>query len=198
MAVGDKYVATLAAHYGADVDNPINNVFAYEGGVGGSTASDLADAIGTSMVSLIVPFTSDAVTYDLVTVINLDDPADFAVRTIGTAGSVGGGALPKFNSWSFEYFRATRAVANGRKAFAGVPESLQTNGTPADPSVNALLDDLAEFLSNDLEGVGVGITYIPRIWRRAGVYAGGTFPDTFYPISAVGFKRISTQNTRKK
>jgi len=198
MAVGDKYVATLSAHYGSDIDNPINNVFAYEGATGASTASDLADTIGTTMVSLITPFTSDVVTYDTVVVINLDDLTDFATRIVGVAGTITGNALPKFVSWSFEYFRATRDVANGRKAFAGVSEALQANGTPADPSVNALLDDLAEYLSTDIAGVTVGVTYTPRIWRRAGVYASGTFPDTFYPISAVGFKRISTQNTRKK
>lgn len=198
MAVGDKYVATLSSHFLSNVDNVFNNVFAYEGGTGGSTASDLADTIATTMVSLIIPFTSVGVTYDSVVVVNLDDLSDFAVRTIGTAGVVTGDCLPAFNAWAFEYYRATREVSNGRKAFPGVPEAMQENGVPEDPSVIALLDDLAEYLSTDIDGVGVGITYIPRIWRRAGTYSSGVSPDTFYPISAVGFKRISTQNTRKR
>lgn len=197
MAAGDKYVATLACHWGSDVANQFNNVFAYEGGVGGSTAADLADAIGTSMVSVIVPITAAAITYDTCTVVNLDDLSDFAIRTINTTGSVGGQVLPKFNAWAYRYYRATREVANGRKSFAGVPEAYSDNGNPSDSTVVGLLDDLAEFLGNDLEGVGAGITYIPRIWRRAGIYASGTDTDTFYPISAVGFMRISTQNTRK-
>lgn len=197
MAVGDKYVATLTCHWGSDLDNPFNNVFAYEGGTGASTADDLASAISTSMVSVILPITSVAITYDTVTVINLDDLADYAVATPSQVGSVGGQALPKFNAWAYEYYRATRAVANGRKAFAGVPEAYSDNGNPSDSTVVGLLDDLAEFLSNDLEGVSVGVTYIPRIWRRAGTYSSGVSGDVFYPISAVGFKRISTQNSRK-
>jgi len=198
MPVGDKYVATLESHWGADFDNPFDNVFAYEGGSGSCIATDLADAIATSMVSVLLPITASAITYDRVIVINLDDLSDFATAVVGDVGAVTGQVLPKFNAWAFEYFRGTREVANGRKSFPGVSESQSDNGLPADATVVGLLDDVADFLGADLAGVAPATTYIPRIWRRAGVYASGTFPDTFYPIAAVGFKRISTQNTRKR
>jgi len=197
VALGDKYVATLSSHWFDDIDNPFDNVFAYEGGAGAPTAADLASAIGVSLVSVLVPVTSSGVTYDSVTVINLDDPTDFAVQPVGVTGTVSGDCMPKFVAWAFIYFRGTRAVANGRKSFPGVPESQVQNGAPAS-GVDALLDDVAEFLSLDIEGVSPTNSYIPRIWRRAGTYEGGTFPDTFYPVQSVGFRRVSTQNTRKR
>ena len=197
MAIGDKYVAVLSGHSIFDLENVMQNVFAYEGGTGSSTAFDLADTIGTTVVSVLAPITSGNFMYDTVEVINLDDPSDFAIRAIGTSGSVAGEIMPKFVAWGFEYFRATREVANGRKSFAGVPETLVENGDATAVAI-PLLEDLAELLSNDLDGVSVGVTYIPRIWRRAGTYGGVVQADTFYPISAVGYRRVSTQNTRKR
>jgi hypothetical protein len=197
MATGDKYVVTLQSTFSPDPLNTFVNVFAYEGAGTGSTASDLYIAFLASIVAGIASIVADAVDFGLTTVVNLDDPADFYIATAGISGVRTGQTLPQFNAWEYEYLRATRSVHNGRKSFSVITEGDQANGI-ADPTFETTdLEPFAVALSSDLLGFA-SASYIPRIWRRAGTYVSGTFPDTFYPISGVVYNRISTQNTRKR
>jgi len=198
MAVGDKYVLTLVSHEGGEPENVFNNVFAYEAGDAACTAEDLADAFSVDVLGFLKAAISSGTTFTDVNVINLDNPADFALFPVTGAGLLGGDYLPRFNAIEFEYVRAVRGVHSGRKSFSLVPRDQQVDGEPISGYV-PVLNTLAANLADNVVGSASQI-YIPRIWRRAGSY--GTpptaFPDTFYPISTVRFGAISTQNTRKR
>lgn len=196
-AVGDKYVLTLTCFEGANVDNPLINVFAYEATDGFPAAVELAGAFISDVVPALQACVASPTQIADVEVINLDDPTDFAVTTIGVVGTVVSQYLPRFNGWEFEYLRGTREVHNGRKTFGLVPEPYVTDGV-IDASAVSSIEALELALESAVVASGATSTYIPRIWRRAGVYVGGTFPDTFYPIYGVEYRRVSTQNTRKR
>jgi hypothetical protein len=197
MALGDKYVITLNSTYTPDPANGFANVFAYEGSAGAPNAADLWSTFSTGVVTAIVDVLSTLMVTDLLSVINLDDPSDFFASISGLGGTRTGQVLPKFNAWEYEYVRATRAVHNGRKSFGVICEADVTNGEMDFASVGTEIDALETALVDVLNG-GSGNQYTPKIWRRAGTYVSGTFPDTFYPISGVLYRRVSTQNTRKR
>jgi hypothetical protein len=196
-AVGDKYVLTLTSYEGANVDNPLINVFAYEATDGTPSSIELAAAFTNTVVDSLrdaIASTTQIATADI---INLDDPTDFYTSSIGVAGTVVAQYLPRFNGWEFEYQRGTREVHNGRKTFGLVPENYATDGV-LDPSGAAAIAALELSLESTISPTSPTSSYTPRIWRRAGTYASGTFLDTFYPIYGVLYRRISTQNTRKR
>jgi len=201
-AVNDKYVLTLRSQATiqdpANV-NPIYNVFAYQAVAGTNSANDLAAGFEAAIVPSLTGLVTVATVMHDITVINLDDPGDFDLRTITIPGTVTGDEMPMFVGFAFRYNRAIRGIHNGRKTFSVLSELAQNNGEPTASYVTAL-----NAFANVLEGLLVAslADYAPRIWRRAGTYnvAGvpTVFPDTFYPISSVSFERISTQNSRKR
>lgn len=194
-----KYVLTTRANFsGVAVGiNDINNVFAYEDIPSDGNAVDLGESFQANVLPDILAVTSNGVIYNQIEVINLDDPADWSLTTFSSVGLRAGDMLPGFAAWQYEYVRAVRIPNNGRKAFAGVAEGDQAGGS-ATGTIVPLLATLATTLLADV--VGAGSTYITRIWRRAGDYGDPpvAFPDTFYDVSAVVYRRISTQNSRKR
>jgi hypothetical protein len=197
MAVGDKYVVTLEGVFAPDPANRLVNVFAYEGTAGAPNAADLWTTFQGGVVSAIAAVVHVGITFDLMTVINLDDLTDFFAAVSGVGGVRTGEFLPMFNGWELEYTRGSRAVHNGRKTFGVLSESDVTNGV-IDATLRAGDMTLLEVALSDVLTSGGGTEYTPRIWRRAGTYVSGTFPDTFYPTNGVIYRRVSTQNTRKR
>jgi hypothetical protein len=201
MAVGDKFVITMSAHQGDDLENTFNNVFAYVGQSGSPNAADLATTFNSGVVTAICDALSSTMLIDTVTVINLDNTTDFFILNSGLGGVLGGEAEPRFVAWEFEYLHADRAVHSGRKSFGAIPTDQVVGNAASVSAVGAILDPLAATLADVLDG-GSASEYAPMIWRRAGTYlvAGvpTAFPDTFYPITTVLYRRVSTQNTRKK
>lgn len=207
-SVGDKYVLTLTAFYTSDAirNNPVNNVFAYEATSGSPSSTGLWDAFNTHVVPFLPPLMHVSLVIQDATVVNLDDLTDFTnVTSIAEEGEWLGEALPPFMAFELEYVRATREAHNGRKSFAGLGESMLTGGVP-ETAVAADLLTLSGALSVSISETGFGAEYTPRIWRRAGRYApysgdprvGTLYPDTFYPIAGVSYRRVSTQNSRKR
>jgi hypothetical protein len=203
MAINDKLVSTLKYRETGTSVNEFDNVFAYQITSGGGDTFDFNTKFLADVLPDIAAVVSvSTIFYELYT-INLDNPVDFALATFNTLGGRSGDYLPRYNAWAFRYARTTRDVNDGRKAFGMVAETDQVNGA-ANGAVITLLSTLATQLTVDL--VTVAATYRPRIWRRAGVYGpytgvppvGTTYPDTFYPISVVSYRQLSTQNSRKR
>lgn len=205
MAVGDKFVVTLTAYYNDDLAqaNPIINVFAYEGVNGAPNAASLDTGFSGSIIPALGVIQTTNLTYNLLEVINLDNPSDFSLSALSDVGTRAGQYLNPFVGWEFQFIRAVRGIHHGRKTIAGIAETDINNGA-ADSGINAaLLAAAAAMESTILQG---GNEYTPKIWRRAGNYApysgtppvGTPYPDTFYPISGVVYNRVSTQNSRKR
>lgn len=200
-AVGDKYLlfTTSFADNDDELANPLINVFAYEAASGTVSADDLNGAFQ----SLVLPSWVDCVNIHTVMrtiqVINLDDPVDFLIDNINETGVTNGEILPSFMAYEFEYVRAVRGVHSGRKSIAGLDEG-QLSGGEASGTELGLLNILAADFGTSIAGT-LGL-YTPRIWRRQGTYkvdgVPTVFPHTFYPISGVVYRRVSTQNTRKR
>lgn len=194
-----RYIMRLRANQtGVAVGvNDFENVFAYEDVAGDGSALDLNESFIADKLPALVAITSVGVTYNQISTFALEDPTDFALSSFSTPGTRSGEYLPMFTGWEFQYVRQSRAVANGRKTFAGIAEQDQANGAPI-AGLSTAIAAVETALRTDV--VGAGSTYVPRIWRRAGDYGDPpvAFVDTFYPISTVVFRRISTQNTRKR
>lgn len=195
-AIGDKYVLTLFSYEGSALSNPLINVFAYEAVSGTPSALDLFGAFNATIIPALTPLLASPTNISNAQIINLDDPTDFTVQPIGATGGVVSQYLPRFNGWEVQYQRASRAVHNGRKTFGLVPEPYSTDGV-IDASAVAIMTTLTDALEATITDSPPLGEYAPRIWRRAGTYSGTPFPDTFYPILGVAYRRISTQNSRK-
>jgi hypothetical protein len=195
--VGDRFLLTLR---GESVTNAqaIQNVFAYELTAGAGSCVDLNTVWVTTVLISVQNITSTGFIINDISTVNLDDPSDFDIHSIGSAGIKVGDQMPSFVAFEFEYQRATRAVNNGRKAFGLVAESTVSNGG-ADAGIITDLNILAGQLESPIISLAPAATWTPRIFRRPGTYASGVTPPpgAMFPISGVQYRRVSTQNTRK-
>lgn len=203
--MADKCVLTLTQKATFDTVgvNPFNNVFAYEMSAGTGTTLDLREIFVANILVPLLAIQSTQIQCLQIYTINLDDPLDFDLHPITTAGDLTGDMLPVWVAYKFRYVRTSRTVNDGAKRFVGVPEGVQNAGVVSGGTfTNAVA--LAGLLGGLL--TGAGDDYIPRIWRRAGDYApytgtppvGTPYPDTFYAISGVQFQQTTSQNSRKR
>lgn len=173
------------------------NVYGYEV-VDGSTPS--AEALCTLFTNVVIdamtPVQTDDFQHVGIEAFNTTDPSDFFALTYDTAigGEVSGDGMPPFVAFSFIINRATRLTRNGWKRIGGVPEAANEDGATASAYLT-LLGTLADAIAQDLVDPE-GNVYRPRIVHRT-VVAGVPVAYTPYPISGVGYKYISSQNTRK-
>lgn len=192
MAINDTYlVRDLQVQDGED----IMNTYYYQQITSGGNAQDLAEAFYAEIISNMIPFQSNKVTHIGVQVENRADPGDFHLLNLTSAnvGSTTGDSLPKFVAWGFQVNRSATQRRHGAKRIPGVPESLlEVEGDPTSTALTAL-NVFAETLQEDLAG-SVG-TYVLRIPRGSFANAGVPTPD---PHSGVVFKRVTTQNSRKR
>lgn len=199
MATGDRYQINLIQRWGDATGQILENVFAYEQTNGTGGAFELIDAFSENIVTAINVIQHNIVVNSLCTVVNLDDPADFEQEVLDGSGAVSDGdVLPPYASWTYRYLRSTRAVRDGRKAFAGIAEGWQVAGN-ANAGVLSTLNSLSLILENTLTEAVSGSTWEPRIWRRPGTYSSGVVsaPGLFYAIDGVQYSAISTQSSRK-
>lgn len=124
---------------------------------------------------------------------NTDNPAEFGSLAASSTGAVSAESLPPFCAWAFRLNRTTRVIRNGQKRFAGVPESLQDNGTITAAGL-ALAIPVADALSQNIEQTVPDGTWSPRI-----VHRNATIPVTYtaYAFGLAQYVSLSTQNTRK-
>lgn len=190
MAIGDRY---SLYHKYTLLGQECMNHFVYEQIDGPGGAGDLAIAYGLD----IFPEFKDVQSVSAVTtefqVINHDDDSDFSTLscTVGCAGTVAGDPLPPFVSWAFRKNRGTRASRNGQLRIAGVTEAHTLDGA-ATAAALTLLNNLATALSANISNgeQGTWTLRIPRFGALGALVA-------VFPISSVGYVRLSTQNTRK-
>lgn len=192
MAVGDIYKATLKSLLKAQ---ECENVFYFAVDTDpGSTSSAtvVGGLVRDTFVPLLTAVQSDQLQYTEVQVQNIMQIGDFTTLAVTDTGAVSGDVMPTYVAFGFSYNRGLRLGNNGRKAFAGVPESSVVDGVVTDSGVLAALGDLASELG--ATHVLTGVTYRPIIYR---------IPDpdhvngTAFPVGSVTYKRITTQNSRK-
>lgn len=200
MAVGDHFQINLLQRWQDISGQLLENVFCYEQTNGIGNAAELAANFILQVMDNINSVQHVDVQNQALSVINLDNLADYYTTVLPGVGAIGEGeSLPPYASWTFRYIRATRAVRDGRKAFAGVPELWQTGGVTTGGATLTTLNNLAASLQASVADILSSSSWDPRIWRRPGVYGSGTVapPGAFYPIAGVAYAAISTQNTRK-
>jgi len=199
MAVGDKLVLTMNTVASSMSGFPAQNVFAYENTIGAGSAAHLAATFDAQIAVPLKALLSNLCMISQYYTINLDNPSDFDLTLVAQVGAAAGDILPPFCGFAFRYARNTREVNDGRKTFGLVPEAAWS-GTALQSTWVTAVPAFATTLGSAL--TAGGITYIPRIWRRAGNYKLGgismAFPDTFYEVKSVQFKTVSSQNTRKR
>ena len=126
MALDNMYVVT---HIQKFLSEKILNVYTYEADVGMS-AVDVGNAFVDDMLDAINALQGDLVTNFELKTYNLGDLGDNDDRAL-TGHGLGTGAdvLPIFNAVGYSLRPASRVVRPGSKRYAGVPETVQTDGT---------------------------------------------------------------------
>lgn len=187
----------LHAHSTIGVGGEQNNVWYYESQGGTVNALAFAEAFETDILQDLGRVQHLGIKYDMISVVDLDDPTNFAdyVPTVNVAGQqVGADFLPNFVAWSFQYIRASYASRHGWKRFSGLTEDMLSGGAASSVTLADLLT-----LANALEDTVyvLPIHCLPKIGRRPP--PGGNLSDTvLFPVQAVAYREITTQNTRKR
>jgi len=189
MAINDIYQVVLKGQTGATFQE---NRFWYLALAGSDSAADLAEAVETTMVSIIADIVTSSTDFIEVRVTNWDAPSDQDTRTFSIPGTRTGDFINSFYVAAFEMSPANALVGLGRKAFGRVSESDITNGNPS-PSYQIALDAATAIMEATLFGLS-GANYGPALFSPANM--SHAF-DIKTSIVAVPFKRMSTQSSRK-
>lgn len=200
MSDGNVYTLTDEQIYVVSDANVALNIYCYKQISGSGGAKELSDSWQATILPLIVAFQSVAVGHQTVTVINLDNDADFNVQfpasEVGT-GTQTGDCLPRYNAFKFFYVRSTRASRNGWKRIMGIPESVQVNGVVTNGGEITALEACAAAMATGLvDGSGNG--WLPKILRRAQPDHTPPIDRADFAIDDVVWDGITTQNSRKR
>lgn len=190
MAVGDVYKLVMHIEHNG---NDIQNRFYWQMTAGSGNAEGLAVAFEDAWVDLLLPFLSDEATVDLIEVENLSDASDTFTQVGVKTGASLGQVLGDFYALAFELVPNNPIVRKGRKAFAPTTESV-VDGTNITASLNAERVLLEQGLAGALNAVIGASTY------NHVLYSPPNLSHAFVLVTDVisgGFKRVSTQNTRK-
>lgn len=193
MATGDLYqLIDVQSQSGQQV----LNVYYYKQVSEGTATNQvlaLASAFESTLMGPIRDVQSIVVIHDHYQIINTDNTAEFGNVSTGEDGNIGGDVLPPFVAYSFRWNRVDRAVRNGQKRIAGVPENFQ-NGGVATAAAEILLDVLATLMGNNITDPTTEAIFRPQIVHRS---VPGVPIYTPYNVGSVEYTRISSQNTRK-
>lgn len=177
------------------------NVFWYKSEVN-TTAQVLAGSFDNIVLPALEDILSSDVNFESTYAYSLANLDDFHTNThTSTNGSRGADSLPVFCGWYFQMVRSTRQTAHGRKTFAGIAE-----GDVIDGSANPLLATNIAAVVTALETplfvsvFGEATPMIAHTVEYTNPDNGKTYriPETLYPINGVAYKRVSTQNSRKR
>lgn len=177
--------------------NPFVNVFGYRSNIAViNEEQELSNAFKAQMAVELIKPVSASVQLARIEVYNVSNgtgyldynyPAPLAgLRTSGDN-------MPLFCAWGFQYNRLTAGKRNGSKRFGLITEA-DVAGTLPTAGMQVILDALAVKLGSPLK-VGIIDTWFPEILERKTV---GVYPWTSHPILNVTFKRVTTQNSRKR
>lgn len=190
------YKLTLNAHVGGGINRPLQNVFGYHDQL--ALPAD-PTTLGALFIAQVIPalldVVSDGTNFDNVLVEQVIGGSFFNITPFagGIVGHRTGEQLPYFNAWGFQYLRAALGQHSGAKRFAIVCEADQNGGNPTAailPALGVLADSLQAAIK-----VGIIDTWFPVILERP-KFVGDTWHQ--HGISDVLFKRITSQNTRKR
>lgn len=190
LATGDHYeiidVQSLAGQ-------EVLNVYVYQAIGADATAVAVGEVFLNATDLPLASVQSTEIQHIALTVNNLNDLADFASVPNAYIGNVVSDSLPAFTNYALRYVRTTRAVRNGQKRIAGVPESAQNQGQLS-PSALIALNTLATALFGPIVSVTPAVTLIPKIWRRPK----GIVPQAFFDVASIfANPNITSQLTRK-
>jgi len=177
--------------------NPFVNVFGYRSNLyyAGDETDGLSQAFRAQLVPELVKVHSSQMSSARCEVYNVTNGVGYNdfVYTTPAVGARGGDPLPNFNAWGFQFNRVNTGERNGFKRLGAIAES-DTAGDVASTAMLAILNTLATELFDPLQ-VGVIDTWFPEILERKPT---GVYPWTSHAIGSVSYKRITTQNSRKR
>jgi len=175
----------------------VYHYFVADGASDGNDALHCAEMWTETVLPLVKGLQSNLLVHTSVEAVNLLNPADFTslVYVPAVAGDQTGEALPPYNTFTFQFVRATRAVRHGWKRIGGIPEIGNTNGV-ASAGFLTTLADIADAMASTLEDGDNSALYTPRIVRKT--YVDGLLTDVqSFNINGVVYRHIGTQNSRK-
>lgn len=177
------------------------NVFWYKSEVT-TTASVVAAQFDSEVLLPILSILSSDANMISTYCYNLVTLSDFDTNTHTTLnGDRTGLSMPVFVGWYFQYVRTTRETSHGRKTFAGIDETDVSDGEATltiAPTLAAVATALASpFIIGAFAACDPCIAKTEeytnpdngKIYRR---------PVELFPINSVVYRRVSTQNSRKR
>lgn len=199
MALGDVYELVIE---GTCQGQTADNVFHYEQDTEfvstfPSPAHDLALGFENQVLPKMQAIATVDVEWSRITVRNLFNEGDAAVRLISETGAIGGGGvgadtLPVYNTFTYALTGDNPAVNQGRKAFSGVGELYQTDGVVLTESgFVGSLQDLADQMATPVKSEPLLLSdlFIPVIVKRV---REGVAPNYTYRLpSTAGEKVVS-------
>lgn len=163
---------------------------------GANICTDLV-ALGNDFITLdllpLLPVMSGSAGFSYITVTGVHGDIAFTSVPVSVTGGVSGDCLPPFVSWDFTLLRGGAGERNGYKRIAGVPESLQLQGSPTVGAAVNLAAAGASMFTSISDGTH---SYAPVI-RRTRVHHIPQSPPVWYNVSAIQFSKIGSQNSRK-
>lgn len=195
MAALFKVVCTWLTS--GDPANPFVNVFGYRSNVAVINEEfELSSAFRTQMAPELVKVVSSSNSLGRVEVYNVSNGTGYYDYTypapLAGLRATGENTAP-FIAYAYQYNRVNAGKRHGSKRFGQVRESDINSATPT-AAMQIILDALAVKLGSPLK-VGIIDTWFPEILERKPT---GVFPWTSHPILNVTFKRVTTQNSRKR
>jgi hypothetical protein len=173
----------------------INNVYYFDQTVPlFGSCEDLVGAWETEVLATLEATLSNQLYMNGVRCFNLEDPEDFFEATMDSPGSISADPLPPFVTATYIYNRASRAVHNGYKRFAGIPETATPDGVTISSGYRTLANALAAALGGEI--IGTATNYVPIIFHKTSG-AGEPLAGTAFTVANVSFDKIGSQISRK-
>lgn len=191
MATGDIYEIVDWQGYSGEL---IQNRYYYKQTAGDGDWNDCLQAFDADVLASVCSIQSVIVKHNLIQVTSLTDLADFggAKSLTNVEGALSLESLPKWDAFGFILRRTTREMRSGSKRIAGVPEDWVDYGV-LKPEFQDEVDAVATAFTDNMTSLG-GNVYEPWLVRLG---EGGVIV-TSQEVSVAEFRRITTQNTRKR
>lgn len=186
-------VVQITCNYTLDGE-AMSNVFYYELQQD-SDETEILTQFDTEVASNIRSVQSSSLSWQSIKMKNVTNNASEAELTYNPSpiGVRAGEYLPGFSAWGFKLVRSSTATNNGAKRIGGIAESDAQGNVPVAAVVPAL-EALGTILATPVTLPSVTGDMVPIIYR----FPTGTDPEVRNIIQSGIFKRITTQNSRKK
>jgi len=155
------------------------------------TAQDLAEAFDGDWLTAIRGIQADAIQHRSIEVTNLftvDDFGDVGFDDGARRGVYVGEMFPIFDSVTFRLVRTSRAVRNGYKRIAGIPETAAVSGIIGNPDYITALAVVSNLFKGSVESDDASMTWDHIVLKRNRTGAGTALDPYRYhlPTTLVG------------